>query len=277
MESTSHDTKKPNILSIEDQLLEVDNLSNQEEKSQAYVKLVKQIDELLRLERFDNEKNLRENSNFIQDQCTEIEELKKEIETAKEQTSNNKALLEESNLQIENLKKILATSGHQACTEQIHALEERVIDLQDFINTLEEANLEAESRAEQNIDQSENLDNQSNHSVIVEQNEENMEITAKDVITAIPFFSGDIKQLDGFINTCELYHGLVPANHQETVLKIIKAKIIGDAANKIGPFEDELNTWPLIKERNKGKMQASFTGFCPRRLKPGLSKERRNH
>lgn len=94
MESNSVHTKKPNILNIDEQLLEISNLSTKEQKIEAYANLIREVNELLKLERLDNDKNLRE--------------------------------------------------------------------------------------------------------------------TAKDIITAIPFFSGDVKQLDGFLNTCELYHELVP-------------------------------------------------------------------
>lgn len=80
-----------------------------------------------------------------------------------------------------------------------------------------------------------------------------MNIEIKDVITAIPVFSGDKKELETFINTCDLYVELVPADDQTTLLRIIKTKITGEALAKISPTT-ALTTWPLIKAKLKEKI-----------------------
>lgn len=82
-------------------------------------------------------------------------------------------------------------------------------------------------------------------------NPTNIEI--KDVITAIPVFSGDRKDLDAFINTCDLYVELIAEANQTNLLKIIKTKIIGEALAKISPI-NTLNSWENIKTRLREKI-----------------------
>lgn len=45
-----------------------------------------------------------------------------------------------------------------------------------------------------------------------------MNIEAKDAIMAIPVFSGDQKDLETFINTCDLYDSLVTAENKPNLL-----------------------------------------------------------
>lgn len=77
------------------------------------------------------------------------------------------------------------------------------------------------------------------------QTTQKMDIQAKDIISAIPIFTGDMKQFDGFINTCGVYYDIVPQDQKAFVLRIIKAKITGDALSKAGPFDDAIDTWEL--------------------------------
>lgn len=88
---------------------------------------------------------------------------------------------------------------------------------------------------------------------------ENMEVTAKDVIQAIPVFSGDPKELNTFVHTCDLYNELIAEANRPILLSIIKAKIRGEALAKISPM-DNLNTWALLKTalRIKIKRPISF-------------------
>lgn len=79
----------------------------------------------------------------------------------------------------------------------------------------------------------------------------NMEI--KDIITSIPMFYGDKRYLDSFINTCEVYLALVAENQKENLLKVIKAKITGEALTKIQPI-GALNTWNDIKSKLKSSI-----------------------
>lgn len=82
-----------------------------------------------------------------------------------------------------------------------------------------------------------------------------MELTAKDVISAIPVFTGDMKHFDGFLLTCGLYYDIVQENQRATVLKIIKAKIVSEALTKAGPFDESFDTWIKIKKRLKDTLK----------------------
>lgn len=80
-----------------------------------------------------------------------------------------------------------------------------------------------------------------------------MAVELKDAILAIPSFSGDKKDLDTFLNTCDLYVELIAAAHMPNLLRIIKSKITGEALSKIAPIAD-LTTWPLMKTRLKQRI-----------------------
>lgn len=73
-------------------------------------------------------------------------------------------------------------------------------------------------------------------------------ITLKDIIIAIPIFSGDLAKFDTFINTCEVYNDLVENDLKETLLKIVKTKIVGEALHKVGDVST-INTWANLKKR----------------------------
>lgn len=83
---------------------------------------------------------------------------------------------------------------------------------------------------------------------ITEQIPKEMEL--KHIVSAIPVFDGKRKQLDSFISTCEIYISLVAENQKDNLLKVIKAKLIGDALIKTQPLEG-INTWAALKERIK--------------------------
>ena len=85
--------------------------------------------------------------------------------------------------------------------------------------------------------------------------EEEMELQAKDIIVGIPVFSGDPKQLETFLNTCGVYYNMVTVAQKPDTLKIIKAKITGEALSKAGPLGDDLNTWDLLKKRLKERIK----------------------
>lgn len=59
-----------------------------------------------------------------------------------------------------------------------------------------------------------------------------MAVELKDAILAIPSFSGDKKELDSFVNTCDLYVELIDNAHTANLLRIIKSKITGEALNR---------------------------------------------
>lgn len=75
----------------------------------------------------------------------------------------------------------------------------------------------------------------------------------KDIVTSIPMFYGDKKYLDSFINTCEVFLTLVAENQKENLLKVIKAKITGEALTKIQPIS-ALITWNDIKTKLKNSI-----------------------
>lgn len=82
-----------------------------------------------------------------------------------------------------------------------------------------------------------------------------MDLQAKDVIMGIPVFSGEQKQLDAFLNTCGVYYDMAKDAQKPDILKIIKAKIVGEALSKAGPLNDDLNTWALLKKRLKERIK----------------------
>lgn len=81
---------------------------------------------------------------------------------------------------------------------------------------------------------------------------EAMSLELKDAVLAIPVFSGDKKELEAFINTCDIYHELISAENQPNLLKIIKSKITGEAFTKISPILTT-ETWVQIKKKLKDK------------------------
>lgn len=84
------------------------------------------------------------------------------------------------------------------------------------------------------------------------QETENMNVEAKDAIMAIPVFSGDMKEFDAFMNTCDLYDQLV--QDKPNLLIIIKAKIRGEALSKVSPMDD-CTTWALLKGRLRERIK----------------------
>lgn len=87
---------------------------------------------------------------------------------------------------------------------------------------------------------------------------ENLGLELKDVITAIPIFSGNRKDLDTFTNTCDLYVELISPSDRPHLIKIIKTKITGEALAKISPIAS-LTTWPEIRKKLKEKINKTIT------------------
>lgn len=82
----------------------------------------------------------------------------------------------------------------------------------------------------------------------------NMNVEPKDAIQAIPVFSGDVREFETFINTCDLYNQLVEEVNKPNLLLIIKAKIRGEALSKISPLDD-CATWELLKTRLRDQIR----------------------
>lgn len=81
---------------------------------------------------------------------------------------------------------------------------------------------------------------------------QNMPVEIKDIISSIPMFSGKKEEIDGFINTCDVYMQLVEDG--DMLLKIIKAKITGEALSKVSPLSS-YNTWELLKNKIKSSLK----------------------
>lgn len=79
-----------------------------------------------------------------------------------------------------------------------------------------------------------------------------MSVQIKDAITAIPLFTGIKKDLEAFINTCEIYIDVIPNDKKDDLLKVIRSKIVGDALAKISPMTEAI-AWNEIKTKLKNK------------------------
>lgn len=99
-----------------------------------------------------------------------------------------------------------------------------------------------------------------NNSPNISEDEENpnvpeMAITMKDVIKFnIPFYKGLENELDGFINTCQMYYTITPENLRATLLTIIKSKLTGDAYSKMQPL-DSYENWQALQTGLKKKLK----------------------
>lgn len=72
-------------------------------------------------------------------------------------------------------------------------------------------------------------------------------ITLRDVLAyKIKFFDGVEKELDGFINTCQMYDGMTPQEFKPSLLTLVKARITGEALSKIQPIEGYDNLQNLL-------------------------------
>lgn len=82
-----------------------------------------------------------------------------------------------------------------------------------------------------------------------------MALRLSDVIKFdIPFFKGNIKELNGFINTCSMYNQLTPIELKPILLTIIKSKITGKALAKIQPIDEYMN-WHQLQEALKTRVK----------------------
>lgn len=78
----------------------------------------------------------------------------------------------------------------------------------------------------------------SRQSSVEEEEMANQGITFRDILAyKIKFFDGVEKELDGFINTCEMYNGMTPDELKPSLLTLVKARITGEALSKVQPIE----------------------------------------
>lgn len=243
-----------------------EEITDDKERAEAYRDLAKQLDSIIKLEKKDNLKLLSEKVKFIKNQSAQIETLETELKLYREQLLNTKDLvnqlsdekiaqntsinqleqeIENLNSQIEKLRNLfegfdleLLAENIRKIAEEYHPeptdenLNETIDNLATDINNIKPVVSEARNFFQKLI----------------------MQVEAKDVINGIPMLS-DAKHLDGFMNACDMYNELVDQAQRPTVLKIIKAKISGEALAKAGPFTAEMNTWALLKKQLKDKIK----------------------
>lgn len=159
--------------------------------------------------------------------------------------------------------QITVSSVDQTLTEQltqnnpfqaIHStLDHSLFPEQDDHAAGDKQNSEYNLAKEHNINHTNNLSQETSENDSEE--EPIMALTISDVIKLdIPFFKGQESELRGFLNTCSMYHSMVPENLQGNLLTIIKAKIIGEAFNKLQPMND-YGTWALLEQALKTKIR----------------------
>lgn len=198
-------------------------------------------------------KNVEEVVNLnqkLEDLKEENEQLILNLELLKSpQQVNFEEKVAELNSNIQSLETELDKSQKSYCDiynsqkEEISELKQKIKEKEELISALSQ-------------DIPKNSENKHDSLLL---NNSKMELTAKDVILAIPSFTGDMKQFEGFINTCELYYSMVQENQKATVLKIIKAKISGEAMTKAGPFDESIDTWEKMKKKLKSSLKKPVT------------------
>lgn len=248
------------LIDFEEANTNFEQIEDPVEKAEAYRDLARSLGEIVKKDRADSQENLLEKSELISEQRKKIEELENESKLINEQLLNSKELINESdgrktellekielltrektelNTQLEKINTTFQGFNIDEVIENIKKAAEQYqnINRPDLNETIGEISLELNQLKPALVEIQGFLQNQI------------MQVEAKDVIAGIPMFNGDIKQLDGFVNSCELYYNMVEQNQRDTVLKIIKAKITGEALSKAGPFADTINTWALLKKR----------------------------
>lgn len=85
-----------------------------------------------------------------------------------------------------------------------------------------------------------------------------MAISLSDAVNGITEFDGNMRNLESFINSCNLYNTIIPVDHRASLLSVIKSKIIGDAYNKVQPLDD-INNWDALKRRLRDKLRKTVS------------------
>lgn len=263
VEITSGSNQRGLCLTLDEANKNFETIVNDKERAEAYRDLCRTLDGIIQAEKRDNLKNIKENSSFIKEQYNQIEKLETELRTAKEQLLNSKELINqtsEENIELKNSIESLEQKSAELNQKIIDLSKE--IDIEEIVRKVLLFVGNQEEKENQNLDETVN-DIVTNLGTTFSEAKKilksKMQVEAKDVIAGIPSFSGDPKQFDGFLNSCELYYSIVENDDKPKVLKIIKAKIHGDALFKAGPFGDEINTWDLMKKRLKEKIKKPVT------------------
>lgn len=200
-----------------------EQIVDDKERAEAYRDLARSLEEILKRDKQDNLKNLEENSALIKQQQKQLEEVENELKLSNEQLSNSKELinkLDADKADLTNSIKLLEQEEiklNKKLSELENLCDE--IDIDDLINRIRQLYPEKGPEGEEDHDLNKTIGDIAlnltalkptiEKAEIFLQSKLKMQVEAKDVIAGIPMFSGDVKLLDGFVNACELYYGLV--------------------------------------------------------------------
>lgn len=79
-----------------------------------------------------------------------------------------------------------------------------------------------------------------------------------DLINAIPQFDGNEKELESFINACDIYTQYLTEDQQGLFLAIAISKLRGKALSKIQPTSD-IKTWLQLKTKLEDKLRKPYS------------------
>lgn len=82
--------------------------------------------------------------------------------------------------------------------------------------------------------------------------------SVKDLVSAIPTYNGDEKQLETFINVCSKFYSLIKDDQKDRFVTIVQTKITGEALADLQPIDD-LKTWDNIKKKLEEKLKTPDT------------------
>lgn len=164
------------------------------EKNEKYENLLRELNKVIQSERSEHKKILSDTIELVKEQEKDIAELLQELKRSREQVLNAKELLNSINQKLDTAREVTNQLGPLKRINK--ELQERVNELEAILlnktqeDTFNRSELSSE-RSESQIDLSQELNNLF----------KTMNVTAKDVITAIPVFSGNMKHFDSFLNT----------------------------------------------------------------------------
>lgn len=174
--------------------------------------------------------------NSLKKRNKELQELIAEIQSSEsdtkiiEENKNLQKIIQELRFEINELKN----SHKEVSNIESEALQAKIVELQNQIKSNSNKN---------------NTVTESNNNL-----QSKMAVEPKDAILAIPVISNELKEVDTFINTCDLYMQMADDEKKPTFLKIIKAKIRGEFLSRVIPL-DECDTWDKLKKRLRDRLK----------------------
>lgn len=126
------------------------------------------------------------------------------------------------------------------------------------LNTENLSNIDSENNLRINRKLNFETSPQSQHSIVSNSGESELftmaNLTYKDLILAIPQFDGNEKEIESFINSCDIYEKLIEEDQSNIFLAIIISKLKGEALAKLQPIA-EINNWAELKEKIEEKIR----------------------